>query len=63
MSVNNTIFAPTTTHHDAIMALTASNILNISVKVTRCSEIRSYLNSIYRIYTASKLSTLLSSKL
>jgi len=32
MSVNNTIFAPTTTHHDAIMALTASNILNISVK-------------------------------
>jgi len=32
MSVNNIIFAPTTTHHDAIMALTSSNVLNISVK-------------------------------
>lgn len=34
MSVNNIIFAPTTTHHDAIMALTSSSVLNISVKVT-----------------------------
>ncbi|KAL5261123.1 hypothetical protein ACHWQZ_G006983 [Mnemiopsis leidyi] len=32
MSVNNIIFAPTTTHHDAIMALTSSSVLNISVK-------------------------------
>ena len=39
MSVNNIIFAPTTTHHDAIMALTSSSVLNISVKVTSDYEV------------------------
>lgn len=33
LSVNNIIFAPTTSHHDAIMALTSSNKLSIAVKV------------------------------